>query len=363
MMFRLVLLSGFLGAGKTTTMLAAARLLGERGHRVAVVTNDQGDDLVDTHLATGSLLAELVGEVTGGCFCCRFEDLAETVRGIVANSGADTVIAEAVGSCTDLQATVIRPLRRHYRGGELEVAPLTTVVEPVRIAAMARTDADPDLAYLFDRQLAEADIIGLNKVEAHRPEIVTRLADQLRARYPYARVVPYSAATRVGDLVDAWSIPAVREWDVPVDYDRYATAEARLGWLNIGVRVEAPHGFAPPRWAVAALTELSAAAERGGHLIGHAKLTIRTVAGLTKASLVAAGAPAVVDRAGAEHATGGDVTVNVRMACSPGELGALVERAIWRADQEIGTSSRPGNGKAFTPAYPRPVHRIGAQQG
>jgi G3E family GTPase len=40
MMFRLVLLSGFLGAGKTTTMLAAARLLRERGNRVAVVTND-----------------------------------------------------------------------------------------------------------------------------------------------------------------------------------------------------------------------------------------------------------------------------------------------------------------------------------
>ena len=43
-------IGGFLGAGKTTLILAAADVLQRQGVRVAVVLNDQGDDLVDTHL-------------------------------------------------------------------------------------------------------------------------------------------------------------------------------------------------------------------------------------------------------------------------------------------------------------------------
>ena len=45
----IAVIGGFLGAGKTTLILAAARVLRRQGVRVAVVLNDQGDDLVDTH--------------------------------------------------------------------------------------------------------------------------------------------------------------------------------------------------------------------------------------------------------------------------------------------------------------------------
>ncbi|HEY6739528.1 MAG TPA: GTP-binding protein, partial [Actinopolymorphaceae bacterium] len=143
-MARLVLLSGFLGAGKTTTMLSAARVLGARGDRVSVVTNDQAQGLVDSALARRVL--PLVDEVPGGCFCCRFEDLETVIRRLVSDHGADTVLAEAVGSCTDMRATVVRPLRRFYER-DLQVAPLTTVVDPARFSALV--DDQGDLGYLF----------------------------------------------------------------------------------------------------------------------------------------------------------------------------------------------------------------------
>src|SRR5262249_20109987 len=110
-MIRFIPLGGFLGAGKTTTMLAAARLLERRGERVSLITNDQGADLVDTQLARAAGFAG-VGEITGGCFCCRFDDLADVVRRLSDQVNPTVVIAEAVGSCTDLQSTVVRPLRR-----------------------------------------------------------------------------------------------------------------------------------------------------------------------------------------------------------------------------------------------------------
>lgn len=119
-MITFIPLTGFLGAGKTTTMTATALALQETGRKVAVITNDQGVELVDTKLVRSKLGS--VAEVTGGCFCCKFEDLVEAVVALVDSDGVDVVIAEAVGSCTDLQATVVRPLRQYY-GDSMVVAP------------------------------------------------------------------------------------------------------------------------------------------------------------------------------------------------------------------------------------------------
>ena len=69
----IVVVGGFLGAGKTTLLLAAAKELKKRGLRSALVLNDQGEALVDTEYAALQGLPR--GEVTGGCFCCRFSDL------------------------------------------------------------------------------------------------------------------------------------------------------------------------------------------------------------------------------------------------------------------------------------------------
>lgn len=206
--FSLVLLGGFLGAGKTTTMLAAARLLESRDCRVAVITNDQGDRLVDTGVALRA--AASVDEVAGGCFRCRFEDFVEAIARVVERGDVDTVIAEAVGSCADLQATVVRPLRRLYADG-VAVAPLTVVVEPARLDALS-TDTGSDLAYLAARQLEEADVIALNKADTRSRTTIRLMARLLADAYPAAQVVPHSAraGTALTDLVARWERPDPR---------------------------------------------------------------------------------------------------------------------------------------------------------
>ena len=58
-----------------------------------------------------------VGEVAGACFCCKFDDLVATAQQLGEHQQPDVLIAEPVGSCTDLAATVIEPLRQgHWRG-------------------------------------------------------------------------------------------------------------------------------------------------------------------------------------------------------------------------------------------------------
>jgi Ni2+-binding GTPase involved in maturation of urease and hydrogenase len=358
-------LSGFLGAGKTTTMVAAATALEQAGRRVAVVTNDQGVDLVDTALARAKI--DAVGEVTGGCFCCKFDDLVDVVTRVVAERRADTVIAEAVGSCTDLHATVVRPLCQYY-GDRFLVAPLTTVVEPLRYLAFARAwargEPESDLSYLFRHQLSEADVIGVNKIDTVPQDRLNDILATLRAHVPEANVVPYSALTGEGlaDLIKAWwnTIGALRDEDL--DYDRYAAAEAQLAWLNQTVAVTAslPAGFVPAVWAIAALTALSERCAWDQLLIGHVKLTLETAAGLTKASVTAAGEAPALDLAVTQQVTSANAVFNARVACEPKVLDAAITAAVIAADDAASTTSGLGPSASFKPAYPRPVHRIRA---
>ncbi len=144
----IVLIGGFLGAGKTTLLLAAAKELAMRGLRSAVILNDQGEALVDTEYA--SLQGLATGEVTGGCFCCKFSELVR-VMGKLREHSPNVIFAEPVGSCTDISATILHPL--HEYSEFYRVAPFTVLVDPKRAESMLRDDADPDLSFLFRKQL------------------------------------------------------------------------------------------------------------------------------------------------------------------------------------------------------------------
>jgi Ni2+-binding GTPase involved in maturation of urease and hydrogenase len=366
-MITFIALSGFLGAGKTTTLIAAARMLEERGHRVSVVTNDQGTELVDTTLARSSL--DSVAEVTGGCFCCRFDDLMTVVNKLITRGTCDMVIAEAVGSCTDLQATVIRPLRA-YHGEQFAVVPLTTVVDPHRLRAFtraaARGEPESDLSYLFGRQLADADILAVNKADAISPGDLAAVTGALREQYPAAAVIPYSARTGAGlaDLVQAWETRAGPGADLAIDYDRYGAAEAQLAWLNqrFELRAAESTGFSPAAWAQAVLDEL---AELIGDpaLIGHVKIVVETPAGLTKMSLTGAPGGPSADASADSPAQAGTAVVNARVACEPEALDQAVLDAAVHADAAAAArSAAVGPGNAFKPGYPRPAHRLRAAQ-
>src|SRR5207302_4916296 len=71
--FRYVMIGGFLGAGKTTAVAAVAQHFTGQKMRVGLITNDQGSELVDTAMLRARGFA--TEEITGGCFCCRFNTL------------------------------------------------------------------------------------------------------------------------------------------------------------------------------------------------------------------------------------------------------------------------------------------------
>src|ERR1700674_3920419 len=175
---RFVLIGGFLGAGKTTTMARLAHSYIKRGQRVGLVTNDQAQDLVDTN----SLRAQgfPVEEVAGACFCCRFDDLVGKVGRLQEGEQPDVILAEPVGSCTDLVATVVQPLRDLY-GARFQVAPYPVLLKPSHGLRILRNEAgggfSPKAAYIFRKQLEEADAIVINRIDELSPDALGELSD------------------------------------------------------------------------------------------------------------------------------------------------------------------------------------------
>jgi len=348
---KLLVLGGFLGAGKTTAARAMARLFHERGERVAIITNDQGESLVDTALCESA--AASVTEIGGGCFCCRYPWLEQAIDG-AAESGASIVIAEAVGSCTDLIATVMAPLAS--RRPSLTLLPYAVLVDPQRVADMAQGRFDDDVRYLFDKQIEEADIVVLTRADAQLPDA----EPAVRALRPGVSVVRISGLT--GEGLDDWLNTAVGTPGAPldIDYDRYAAAEALLGWSNGRADVRARIPFSPRRVIDGFLQRL------WKQPIAHVKVAVAPSAphseGATAVHVVRGGdSPHRTGPALADRATTLSLIVNARAALAPETLDAALQGALTAAagHAEVTWTDR----RTFSPSRPVPVHRLSVRCG
>src|SRR6266436_2005194 len=244
---RYIMIGGFLGAGKTTAVARLAEKLRGDGLRVGLITNDQGNQLVDTAMLASHGFA--VEEIAGGCFCCRFNSLMEAAKKLSAETRPDVFIAEPVGSCTDLVATVTYPLRRIY-GNDFTIAPLSVLVDPVRALrvfglAEGATFSDK-VRYIYRKQLEEADLIVINKCDLLPPARLQLLRQELHQRFPRTESLEVSA--RNGTGLEDWfeRILAASQTPRPtmeVDYEVYAEGEALLGWLNATVQLSCSTPF------------------------------------------------------------------------------------------------------------------------
>ena len=199
---RYIMVGGFLGAGKTTAVAALAQFLTERGLRVGLITNDQGHELVDTAMLRAKGFA--TEEIPGGCFCCRFNSLVDAAQKLDRASAPDAFVAEPVGSCTDLVATVTYPLRRIY-GDRFHIAPLSVLIDPIRAERIFELTEGKKFSekvlYIYRKQLEEADIIVITKSDLLDATRLSSLRTTIAMHFPHAeiRTVSVRAAAGVRD--------------------------------------------------------------------------------------------------------------------------------------------------------------------
>jgi len=357
---RFVMIGGFLGAGKTTAIARIARQLVEQGQRVGLVTNDQAYNLVDTE----SLRAQGfdVGEVPGACFCCKFDDLVATASAF--KEAPDWLIAEPVGSCTDLAATVIEPLR-HLYGEQFEIGPLAVLLKPEHGRKILREGKgrgfSPQAEYIFLKQLEEADIIGVNKIDKLSEEDQDELIDLVSKRFPDQQCLPLSGKTGVGidDLLTALGeVAPKRSSFMEVDYDVYAAGEAELGWLNCQATFASATDFSLDQLVLSLVKTCCELMGAKDIEPAHLKVLAQRNTESAIANLVSTESGAELSLESGVSTQTAECTVNARAAGSPEQLEELVIVAINKVAQAINAEATVSGMQRFRPGRPEPTHRM-----
>lgn len=359
---RFIMIGGFLGAGKTTSVARLAKTYTGRGLKVGIVTNDQAADLVDTHSLRA--LGFNVGEVPGACFCCNFTELTGTVERLERDQRPDVILAEPVGSCTDLVATVIQPLLRLY-DRSLDIAPYPVILKPSHGKKILKDERQagfsPKAAYIFKKQLEEADLILINRIDELSPAELAELTDLVRQFQPDVPLLRISAKTGTG--FDALVEFLEQRGDfgrriLDLDYDRYAEGEAELGWLNSSLAVVAPTPFSLD----GLLTELVGRLRESLRAIGAETAHLKTI-GLSEgfygvANLVASDVPAELSLPSNCHVAEANLIVNARVAVDPELLEGHVRSAVVAACAARNANVEFRQSQCFRPRRPTPTYRF-----
>jgi G3E family GTPase len=364
---RYIMIGGFLGAGKTTAMARLARRFTDQGKRVGLISNDQSRGLVDTALLRSKGFP--VEEIPGGCFCCRFNSLVEAADKLDRSTRPEIFLAEPVGSCTDLVATVSYPLRRIY-GNRFEVAPMSVMVDPSRAARILGLEKGPEFSekvvYVYRKQLEEADIIVVNKCDSVSDPSRGRLVAALEGSFARAKVVCCSA--KEGSGLEAWfnlidkSQPGT-DPSLELDYDLYAEGEALLGWVNCTVRLTSAASFDANQTLLGLAGELRSRIVAGGGGIAHLKMTIESGDGsLSVVSLVRNDGEPDLRESLLDRVSGGSLIINLRAEADPDFLEQCTRRSLESLGGGIGWTIE--HSEHFRPARPTPVHRMsGPEEG
>jgi G3E family GTPase len=229
--------SGFLGAGKTTSMIALANSVNARGGKAAILANDLGaSNIVDADYTETTDI--LTTRITGNCICYQHENLVDKLNQLVAG-GAGVIFSDIPGCGIGALDNVYLQLEAR-EPGEFELMPFTCIVDPERLRMLmpeaAGLNLPEEMRFLLDAQMAEADLIVLNKSDLLAPgELDERMAF-IGASYPATPVMAMSALTGEGvDAVADYLLShraAAQHRDIGYGSDAFIAAESKLCWYN-----------------------------------------------------------------------------------------------------------------------------------
>jgi G3E family GTPase len=355
---KIVLTGGFLGSGKTTAIVNASLQLMARGAKVAVITNDQGNQQVDSAFLSRSGIA--TAEVANGCFCCKYEEFLDRVRLLGRDAVPDYIFAEAVGSCTDIVATIAKPLKAS--GHDLEVM-ICVFMDAELIAAIIENRASfikESIRYIFKKQLEEADVLILNKIDLVVDTEAAKICQVLLSEFP--QKVLLSQDSNNQDDIFKW-IDVIHKFEdvaprrsLNIDYNIYAEGEAELTWCDEELLIKS---------ATANAVEIAGNIMRdmfhtlhGRRLvIGHLKFFVQVGNASQKISFTTSTiSPSFT--LDIPESTESKLLVNARVQTSPQRIQDLFDAVVARTEFTYGCTVTKGRSSVFRPSFPRPTHRF-----
>ncbi|MBQ4226545.1 MAG: GTP-binding protein, partial [Oscillospiraceae bacterium] len=213
----ITLLTGYLGAGKTTLINEVLR--NQEGYKVAVIVNDIGEVNIDADLiAKGGQVTQKddnLVPLSNGCICCTLKvDLMNQIEGLIKTGNFDYLLIEASGICEPMPiAQTISVLEGKMDGRKpiCRLDNIVTVVDALRMATefgcgddLMKDDIDEeDIENLLIQQIEFCTTIILNKVDKVDAEQLGRVKAMIKALQPTARIIEAEfGRVAVGDILN-----------------------------------------------------------------------------------------------------------------------------------------------------------------
>ncbi len=352
---RFLILGGFLGAGKTTLAVNLAKAMKEaHGKSVAIITNDQGDVLVDTEYTKDSGFD--VQEVLGGCFCANFDEFVHNARSLVSMGRPDVIIAEPIGTSTNILASVVAPLKTLYPE-EFDVAPLCVVVDCLR--ALQNIEEGGREGMIPSHQMREAEVVILSKADRVRGDQLERIKEELMRQVPEAELIDTSS-------LDLRNLPSLigmvlserRSEKLPVNdpNQNFAFEKARLGWYSSTYLVSSEDRV--DMYALITETIRAVAAEYDPRSIAHVKMVLSSEEAAAKMSLVQ-DSMQVDGIHGSRYFRGqGRLVLNARVESPPVRLESVMRKVVSEAAGRHSLRLERESESCFSPRPESPSHYL-----
>ena len=219
-MVPITILTGYLGAGKTTLMNHV--LSNQEGYKVAVIVNDIGEVNIDAKLiADGGFIEEEdkgnVVPLSNGCICCTLkEDLMKQIVDILKTRKFDYILIEASGICEPLPiaqtVTMLSNSTEQYGLPPIcRLDNVVTVVDALRLATefgcgedLIKEDIDEeDIENLLIEQIEFCNVIVLNKIDEVTKEQLEEVKKVIKALQPTAKIIETNyAKVDVSEIMD-----------------------------------------------------------------------------------------------------------------------------------------------------------------
>jgi len=354
---RLYLVGGFLGSGKTTAITTAAKMLLRESVSAGVIINDQGSQLVDTAFADSLNIPN--SEIKNGCFCCNYEQFYSAIQHLNSTIHPDIIFAEAVGSCADLVAAIVKPLMRVDPVFEIVLSVFADGAVLLSLLEGRSSFISEDVQYVYKKQLEEAGILIVNKSDTLSKNEISKIRLLLELEYPDKKLL----------FQDSRDETSVKKWldatmengsyktftSLAINYDKYAAGEAALTWLDALVTIHSKDKAIKRSYEF--IEEMVDAISLKKLPIGHLKFFIQSAAHQQKISYAPGERTNKKDwnqDIVADHAT---VLVNARVETNPEELKQIFFQAINKLEDQ-NCYVEVFNLASFQPGYPKPTYRL-----
>lgn len=348
------LLSGFLGSGKTTAILSACNELMKNQKKVGVITNDQGISLVD-----GGFFEHLKipgRQVVNGCFCCNYNDLDNNIQSLAETDKPDVIFAESVGSCTDIVATVMKPLLRFRPEFGISFCTFADV-RLLKMLLLGNSSFDESIRYIYFKQLEEAGIIVISKIDLIDSSSLKEIKQIVNKKYG-DKVLLYQNSFDKKDIQHWLHVLENRLFNklpsLQIDYNIYGNGEAKLAWLDQQLKIQSM-SYDAARATNCLIKTISQKIHLSEYPIGHLKFLLN---GEEKISVTNVSREESFSAVADDKNSSAGLLINARVQTSPETLSHIISDAIKETELKFDCKIAVKSNVSFQPGYPKPTHRI-----